>query len=204
MSLTAGGGVNRPLRQCRRTDQPGAHASTGARRARVPADAARDPRIDPARVGFLGSSQAGWIIPAALAAAVPGDARFAVVLSAPATSVGLEYAYSAATGDGIRPHDALSPEAIDARVDAYAGPQGFDHVPILRALKTPTLWLVGEDDESIPVRHTLRNLRAAIGAGAAITLRTYPGANQALAAAGGPVPYWTDVIDWLRKERILQ
>ncbi len=55
-------------------------------------------------------------------------------------------------------------------MDAYAGPQGFDHVPILRALKTPTLWLVGEDDESIPVRHTLRNLRAAIGAGAAITL----------------------------------
>lgn len=163
-----------------------------------------DPRVDPARVGFLGSSQAGWIIPAALAAAAPGDARFAVVLSGPATSVGLEYAYSEATGDGIRPHDALSPEAIDVRVDAYAGPPGFDHVPILRALKTPTLWLVGEDDESIPVRHTLRNLRAAIGAGAAITLRTYPGANHALAAAGGPVPYWTDVIDWLRKERILQ
>ena len=89
-------------------------------------------------------------------------------------------------------------------MDAYTGPAGFDHVPILRALKTPTLWLVGEADESIPVRHTLRNLRAAIDGGAPITLRTYPGANHALTTPAGPVPYWTDVIAWLRAERILQ
>ena len=71
-------------------------------------------------------------------------------------------------------------------------------------MRTPTLWLVGEEDESIPVRHTLRNLRAAISAGAPITLRTYPGANHALGTPAGPAPYWTDVIDWLRAERILQ
>ena len=82
-----------------------------------------DNRIDANRVGFLGASQAGWIIPAAIAAAGAGEVRFAVVLSGPATSVGLEHAYSEATGDGIRPHEALSPEAIDARVDAYSGPQ---------------------------------------------------------------------------------
>ena len=147
-----------------------------------------DGRIDASRVGFLGSSQAGWIIPAAIAGSAPGEVRFAIVLSGPATSVGLEHVYSEATGDGIRPAEALSPEAIDARVDAYRGPQGFDHVPLLRALRTPTLWLVGEADESIPVRHTLRNLRAAISAGAPITLRTYPGANHGLGTATGPAP----------------
>jgi hypothetical protein len=163
-----------------------------------------DARVDASRLGFFGNSQAGWIIPAAIAAANPSEVRFAVVLSGPATSVGLEHAYSEATGDGIRPHESLSSQEIDARVDAYGGPQGFDHVPILRGLKTSTLWLVGEEDESIPVRHTLRNLRAAIAAGAPITLRTYPGANHALVGSSGPVPYWTDVIDWLRAERILQ
>jgi dienelactone hydrolase len=160
-------------------------------------------RVDAARLGFLGSSQAGWIIPAAMAAARPGEVRFAIILSGPATSVGLEYAYSEATGDGIRPREKLSADEIDARVDAYRGPSGFDHVAIIRVLKTPTLWLVGEDDESIPVRHTLRNLRAAIAGGAPITLRTYPGANHALMGPSGPAPYWTDVIDWLRAERIL-
>jgi dienelactone hydrolase len=164
----------------------------------------QDRRIDAARVGFLGSSQAGWIIPAAIAAAKPGEVRFAVILSGPATSVGLEHAYSEATGDGIRAHDNLTAEQVDARVDAYGGPSGFDHGEIVRALKVPTLWLVGEADESIPVRHTLRNLRAAIAGGAAITLKTYPGANHGLMTPSGPVPYWTDVIDWLRGERILQ
>lgn len=108
------------------------------------------PHVDASRLGFLGASQAGWIIPAAIGAANAGDVRFAVIISGPATSVGLEDAYSQATGDGIRPHDPLSPEQIDARVDAYRGPQGFDHVPILRALKRQTLWLLGEQDESIP------------------------------------------------------
>ena len=161
-----------------------------------------DRRVDPARVGFLGASQAGWIIPAAIAAGRPGEVRFAIILSGPATNVGLEYAYSEATGDGIRAHETLTREEIDARVDAYKGPPGFDHVPILGALKTPTLWLLGEEDESIPIRHTERNLRAAIAAGAPITMRMYPGANHGLFAPSGPVAYWTDVFDWLRAQRI--
>jgi dienelactone hydrolase len=161
-------------------------------------------RLDPTRLGFLGASQAGWIIPAAIAAADTGEVRFAVILSGPATSVGLEHAYSEATGDGIRPAEALSDADIDARVDAYRGPQGFDHVPILRRMKPVTLWLIGERDESIPVRHTLRHLRAAIAEGAPITLRTYPDANHALSGPSGPVPYWTDVIAWLRSQRILR
>jgi hypothetical protein len=60
-----------------------------------------------------------------------------VILSGPATSVGLEDAYSDATGDGIRAHETLTDAEIDARVDAYRGPPGFEHAEILRALRTP-------------------------------------------------------------------
>ena len=161
-------------------------------------------RVDGSRLGFFGASQAGWIIPSAIGAASSGEVRFAVILSGPATSVGLEYAYSEATGDGLRPAEPLTPEQIDARVDAYTGPPGFDHLPLLRALRTPTLWLIGEQDESIPVRHTIRNLRSAIDDGATITLKTYPGANHGLFSPSGPVPYRTDIVNWLRSERILQ
>lgn len=161
-------------------------------------------RIDGARVGFFGPSQAGWIIPAAIGAAPAGEVAFAVIFSGPATSVGLEYAYSEATGDGIRAHDALTPEQIDARVDAYKGPSGFDTAPMLRALKTPTLWLLGDADESIPIRHTERNLRALIAAGVPITLRIYPGGNHALFGPSGPIAWWVDVEKWLRANRILQ
>jgi dienelactone hydrolase len=159
--------------------------------------------VDASRVGFFGVSQAGWIIPAALGGARSGEVGFAIIQSGPAGSVGDEYAYSQATGDGIRSHDDLTPEQIDARVDAYEGPAGFDNLPILRRVRTPLLWLVGEADESIPVRHTLRNLKALADGGVPIALRTYPGANHSLSAPSGPVPFWDDVRAWLKQQRVL-
>lgn len=158
--------------------------------------------VNASRVGFFGVSQAGWIIPAALGNASPGEVAFAIIQSGPAGSVGDEYAYSQATGDGIRPHDDLTPEQIDARVDAYEGPAGFDNLPILRRVTTPLLWLVGEADESIPVRHTLRNLRVLADRGVPIVLRTYPGANHSLFTPSGPVPFWDDVRAWLKQQRV--
>jgi len=73
---------------------------------------------------------------------------------------------------------------IDARVDAYAGPPGFDTAEILRSLRTPTLWLLGSRDESIPIRHTERHLRALVAAGVPITLKVYEGGNQSVRAIG--------------------
>ncbi|MEO5896190.1 MAG: alpha/beta hydrolase [Vicinamibacterales bacterium] len=160
--------------------------------------------IDPARVGFFGSSQAGWIIPAAIGVAQSPEVAFAVILSGPATSVGLEHAYSETTGNGIRAHETLTDAAIDARVDAYKGAQGFDHAEILRSMRTPTLWLLGSRDESIPIRHTERNLRALMAAGVPITLKVYEGGNHGLFGPLGPIPFWADVTDWLRAQRILQ
>jgi uncharacterized protein len=160
--------------------------------------------IDPSRLGFVGVSQAGWIIPSALADAKPGEVRFAVIESGPAGSVGQEWAYSEATGDGFRPHEDLTPAQIDARVDAYTGPRGFDNLPCLHGDRAPILWLLGTDDESIPIRHSIRNLRTLAAAGLPITLRTYEGANHALFGPSGRVPFWVDIRSWLRDERVLR
>lgn len=163
----------------------------------------RRPGFDRGRLGFVGLSQAGWIIPSAMAGARDGEVRWAVIKSGPAGSVGQEDAYSEATGDGFRPHEDLTTAQIDARVEAYDGPPGFDNLPSLRAIQSPMLWLLGEADESIPVRHTLRNLQALVRAGAPITIRTYPGADHALFTRSGPVPFWTDVREWLRAQRVI-
>jgi dienelactone hydrolase len=161
------------------------------------------PGFDRTRLGFVGVSQAGWIIPSAMAAARSGEVRFAVIQSGPAGSVGQEYAYSEATGDGFRPHEALTTAEIDARVDAYSGPPGFDNLPSLRVDRIPILWLLGEDDESIPVRHTTRNLQQLARDGVPITIRTYPGANHALFVASRPVGFWADVRTWLEDQGVI-
>ena len=161
------------------------------------------PGFDSRRLGFVGVSQAGWIIPFALASAKPGEVRFAVIQSGPAGSVGQEDAYSEATGDGFRPHDTLTVAQIDARVDAYSGPPGFDNMPSLQGDRTPILWLLGEADESIPVRHTRRNLEALARSGVPISVRTYPDANHALMTPAGPTGYWDDVREWLKAQGIV-
>jgi dienelactone hydrolase len=160
--------------------------------------------VDPERAGFIGSSQAGWIIPLALAKSAPGQAAFAIIRSGPATSVGLEMEYSRLTGEGLRAVTPLAPEEIDRRLAEYDGPHGLDTVPLLAPLRTPTLWLLGDQDESIPIRQTQLNLRRAVEAGATITVKTYPGANHGLMGPDGPVPYWDDVLAWMRAQRILR
>jgi dienelactone hydrolase len=164
----------------------------------------RHPGVDPNRVGFIGSSQAGWIIPLALSAAAPGEAAFAIIRSGPATSVGLEMEYSRLTGDGLREVAPIPPDEMDRRLAAFKGPHGLDTVPLLLQLRTPTLWLLGDDDESIPIRATKENLQRAIAAGAPITVKSYPGANHGLRTRSGSMaPFFDDTVAWLRARSIL-
>ena len=43
----------------------------------------------------------------------------------------------------------------NAAMASLHGESGFDPVPVLQAVNTPTLWLLGLDDHSIPVLTTL-------------------------------------------------
>ena len=153
--------------------------------------------VDPSRLGFFGASQAGWIIPIAAERLDPGP-RFHVVLSGPAVSTGVEAFYSGLTGDGLRaPTD---PIAIRTRVAEYAGPAGFDPAPTLRTLRVPTLWLLGDLDQSVPTFATVRVLDAIRAAGnSAHTVIVYPETDHALrnVRTGKPAPVWHDVVGWL-------
>ena len=148
------------------------------------------PRIDPARVGLAGVSQAGWILP--LAARELGNAAFMVLLSGPVCSVGLEIYYS----DLAEFSSALPLDDVYARLPAFNGPHGFDPIPVLRAIETPTLWVLGADDRSIPVRNTVENLRNLAASGKPYEWRTYPGLGHGL----GPA-VWADVGTWTARFR---
>lgn len=105
------------------------------------------PEIDPRRVGFWGISQAGWII--ALAARSP-DVAFSLVVSGPAVSLGEENYYSSLTGDDGDGMRRLGDTVIAQRMRAF-GVRGFDPRPFLRQIASPSLWIFGDRDPSIPV-----------------------------------------------------
>ena len=143
------------------------------------------PEIDPRRIGLTGNSQAGWILP--LAARDLGDAAFMVILAGPVCSVGLENYYSALAEWSERPLDE-----VYARLPEFKGPRGFDPMPVLKSVRVPALWLLGEDDRSIPVRDTVVNLEALAAAGHPFEWRTYPGLGHSLSPR-----IWEDIGPWV-------
>ena len=166
----------------------------------------REPSVDSSRVGFFGASQAGWIIPLASARLHPPP-RFHVVLSGPAVSTGVEELYSALTGDGRRPPQLTDSVEIEKRVTSFSGPPGFDPVPVLAGMKVPTLWLLGERDESVPTFATVRAIDALRGAGdKSHTVIVYPDADHGLRSvvSGKSAPLWTDTLAWLQRIGVIE
>jgi dipeptidyl aminopeptidase/acylaminoacyl peptidase len=147
----------------------------------------RRPEIDPRRIGLAGGSQAGWILP--IAARELGDVPFMVLLSGPVCSVGLEMYFSDLAENTTRP----LPE-VNALLPAFHGPSGFDPLPVLRQLNTPTLWLLGLDDRSIPIESTLANLKTLSAEGRPFEWRTYEGLGHELSPQ-----IWSDVGQWLHR-----
>lgn len=65
--------------------------------------------------------------------------------------------------------------------DAFAGiPLHYDPMPVLRNLKTPQLWLLGEDDVDAPSAETARRLRGLAAGGHPISVVVYPHAEHGL------------------------
>jgi len=147
------------------------------------------PEIDPRRIGLFGASQAGWILP--LAARELGDVSFMVLWSGPVCSVGQEMFYSDIVERTGRPVS----DGNDA-MPRFDGPSGFDPLPVLRAVNTPALWLLGLDDHSIPVPTTIDNLKALASAGRPFTWKAYDGLDHGLSPA-----VWDDIAEWLAPYR---
>jgi len=97
----------------------------------------RQPGVDARHVGFHGGSQGGWTVP--LAMARHGGAAFAVLASAPATTVDQTDAWASFSGGGA----SMPMESNDQMLAEVRGTHsGYDPAPALRALDVPALWLL--------------------------------------------------------------
>ena len=152
----------------------------------------RLPDVDPARVGLIGPSQAGWIIPVAAKRSKPA---FMILFVGPTVTVGQEIYYSRFSEETTTPFDELS-----RLLKEFRGPHGFDPRPYLEELTTPGLWLLGSADRSIPTKETVEILDALIAAGKPYRRVVYPFAGHSLNGAN----FWPDVAAFLQEIKILR
>ena len=145
------------------------------------------PEIDPSRIGLVGNSQAGWIIPVAAERAQPA---FMIMLVGPTVSVGIENFYS----DIVEFSDTPLSKGHDA-LPSFNGEHGFDPKPVLEKLNVPGLWLLGAEDRSIPTPATVAILDQLIAAGRPYERVVIPGAGHNLPAGA----YWPEIDRFLAK-----
>lgn len=109
------------------------------------------PGIDRERIGLLGGSQAGWIMP--LAASQEPKVRFIVTLSGVSVSAGQEAIHEQYVNAVWKSGQRLAwPQRYAANLLAseYTGPRGYDPAPVLEKIDTPTLWIWGLYDDNLP------------------------------------------------------
>ena len=123
------------------------------------------PEVDPRRVGLVGHSQAGWVVPAAADPAV----RFALLMSGSATDGAVEDAYAALTSNGDA-DPGLSDPQVAARLAGVHGE--YDPVPTLRALRVPTTWVYGGHDRAVPAGLAAAAVRRYVRGATVVTLPT--------------------------------
>ena len=141
--------------------------------------------IDASRVGLVGGSQAGWIIPVAAARVRPA---FMILLVGPAVSVGEEIFYS-----DIVEKTAAPLEDGYEKLPAFSGNRGFDPRPLLATLDVPGLWLLGAKDRSIPTPETVAILKRLAEQGRRFSHVVFPDAGHDLSGT----PYWEEIDRWL-------
>ena len=142
-------------------DKRGIGASTGTYPGEFPspealsvyaddAESAREflgrwPGVDARRVGFHGGSQGGWTVP--LAMSRHADAAFAVLVSAPATTVDQTDLWAGFSGHGA----SMPTQSTDQMLASVrAVHSGFDPAPSLIRITVPVLYVLGTNDRTVP------------------------------------------------------
>lgn len=157
--------------------------------------------VDPTSVGLFGASQASWIIPLAAQMVDPAP-RFQVILSGAAVSTGVEQFYSDLTGDGSRAPQVQDPKEIERLVLRFDGEVGFDPRSAIAAMRGPTLWILGDRDQSVPVFATVMVLESLHpDVAARHTVVRFPNAGHDLrdVTSGESVPIWDAMREWMGK-----
>jgi uncharacterized protein len=139
------------------------------------------PEVDAGKIGLIGGSQAGWVIPLA---AQSEEVAYFIILSGPVVSTGIENAYSELTNDGESPVQHTSEEISQLLTERT--PSGFDPVPVIATLTQPGLWLWGSVDQSVPVPESVENLEALIAEGKEnFSFEIFPNADHNLQQSEG-------------------
>lgn len=115
------------------------------------------PEIDTAKIGMMGPSQAGWIMP--IAAEMDNSVNFIISLSGPAVSVGEENYFSALTNENDSPA-GLSIIEADKKLQDFNSNHIYETIPVLKKLNTYILWQFGTHDRSVPVDESIRRLKS--------------------------------------------
>jgi uncharacterized protein len=137
---------------------------------------ARQPEVDPARLGISGGSQAGWIMP--LAASREAAVRWIVTLVGPTYTTDEDGVYGQLAGQG-NSVPTVSDEEIEAEMRRSRG--GFDPLPSIRALRIPAIWLYGGRDRHVSTRIALERLEpVARESGRDFSYSVFPRANHGL------------------------
>jgi uncharacterized protein len=158
-----------------------ASAPTIDRLARDAAAAARflavQREIDGARVGLVGHSQAGWVMP--LAASREKAIRFLISFAGPTATQGETDTFAAYTGAGSSPPPRSVTE-IEAEI-ARLGRVGVDPIPWVAAMRIPALWLFGGRDLIVPTKLSVSRLEPlAREPGRDLSFEVLPNGNHAL------------------------
>jgi pimeloyl-ACP methyl ester carboxylesterase len=144
--------------------------------------------IDALRIGLIGNSQAGWIMPIAASRAKPA---FMIVFAGPTVSVGEEIYYSRFAEQGTTPL-----AEANEMLKTFSGPHGFDPRPVLETLEAPGLWLLGAQDRSIPTPRTVAILDDLIRRGRPFAHVVFPNAGHDL----GGADVFAEIDRWLEKQ----
>ncbi|MEN8375425.1 MAG: prolyl oligopeptidase family serine peptidase [Gemmatimonadota bacterium] len=160
---------------------------------------ARFSQIDPDRIGMIGNSQGGWIVPQA-ALKAPQVVGYVMFWSGPTVSVGLENFYSSLTAD---PNTTLD-EAYD-RLSEFDGTPGYDALEDISSLDIPGLWLFGEMDRSIPMRLDVVRLNELAGQGKPFEVVTFEFGDHSLVdtRTGQFFNVWAEYLRFLRDRGFL-
>jgi uncharacterized protein len=141
--------------------------------------------VDGARVGLVGASQAGWVMPLA---ASQIDVRFFAAVVGPAVAVGPLYYYAGLAGSAAYTLDDLS-----QLLAAYTGPTGFDPAPVLQSLNIPAFWQMATDDRTVPTRESVAIVNGLTAAGKPYVTKLYPGGHE----LRNSTTYVPDLLAWL-------
>ncbi len=161
--------------------------------------------VDASRIGLIGGSQAGWIMP--LAASQSGDIAFIINLAGPAVTCGQVEYYQQLTGANGGTPAEISDAEINERVGRFDGPQGYDPLPVLESVSVPMLWMLGGKDLNVPSALTASIVERLVEDGHANhTIKIYPDADHDFHHAGtgrliDPLP---DIRTWLESIKVLR